>query len=531
MSQQSRNTPARSRANRPIRFTARSTPKGGVKAVAVPRSRRSRPSRMAPSSNQSLPKSANIQFDRSIGPKTGLNMSSIAAMGSEVGKMSRKYAKIAREMVLPIDATGAPELIPAKNPRFMCARNIRKEVDISQATNGANITISMEPDLFLPAFISNALSTANFPVTAQNFGGTGNLVQPSGAAAPALGDQKFFDTASDAAVIAVQNITDSAAVVWPGYNCVTTGTALLPVYWTWTFKNKSNTANAIPTVTVWNKVTGGPWVLVGTTKGLTEGSSDSVLYTDVTGTMTSWGYLIAGSSGKEITFLTTTACTSNGGGYIVPTGGQPLFSGFPSFILDEKISSGRVTAMSVLVVNTSSALVKGGNVAGARVPFNFNSFDPSGLPTAMSGLPSNRQYQGSAEYGFYAFWVPGELDELEPDTIAKMRANYRTSDRLMVNLSGLQPGATFKVIFNFIVNFYTQNQVFEKRLTPPSTQEWDRVLHSIQAIPSCSCNPEHESIFREYLRKASAAGSSMYKHYDKNRAVYDGLMAILAGLV
>lgn len=218
--------------------------------------------------------------------------------------------------------------------------------------------------------------------------------------------------------------------------------------------------------------------------------------------------------------------TGNDAVQYVGGGTSSIAKGFDNYVLDNTITRGRVTAVSVLATNTSAALNKQGQIFAARC-------EPRGLTrladmdTYIRGLAGNRQYIGAAEYGAYVWWYPKNQLSQSVLPIESAIDTLRTDDLLLLYFKGLNPGAgltTFNLQFTYTVEIFSpSNQAFEKLDTPAVTPEYQMLQQMLAAMPCASCNPAHEDIFRRIVDKAR----SLHGHYQENKAVYDSLAAIL----
>jgi len=212
--------------------------------------------------------------------------------------------------------------------------------------------------------------------------------------------------------------------------------------------------------------------------------------------------------------ITAGAVTINAARLLVPA--------FSEAISDYEISRGRVTSLSMLITNNSSALSKGGSIAAGRVPV---SVDPFGDVTEqLSRLPPNKVWVRDAEHGAYCWWMPNTDEQANVSEVQNFRVNYSEADYLLAQVRDWPVGASIKVTFRWCVEFYSPDQIFEKEHTPCLTEAYRVHRHILGLMPAATCNPEHEKNFKDYLHTAIQWGK------DGASWVADNKELILAGL-
>lgn len=194
---------------------------------------------------------------------------------------------------------------------------------------------------------------------------------------------------------------------------------------------------------------------------------------------------------------------------------------FQKFALDNRVQACRVISMSVLMTNSSSDLNNGGTIDVGNVPRDFNPYDD--VAGNLAGLPANRKYQGPAKTGGYAVWNPDQDDEWQPDNLQQKIVSLNDSTFLFGRVRGWGGAgvSSMKMKFDWIVEFYTDNQLFEKVLTPPQTPEFNLLRYVIASMPRATCNPGHVEALKSLLRSAVSAGTKAYGWYDSHRGVID----------
>lgn len=234
---------------------------------------------------------------------------------------------------------------------------------------------------------------------------------------------------------------------------------------------------------------------------------------------------ISGTTGTlisyQVNFFDAVIRTSLSNQYVGPA--------FAKQIIDDDISAGRVLSLSVLAHNTSNALSLGGNVTAARVPYDFNIFGD--IQSDVARLPANRRYQDSASEGAHIFWVPRTAEEYQIAPIAEKAAQYDKSEFLLVDFTGLPAGATFLVQFDWIIEFYSPDQKWEKVMTPPITPKFEALWYCVLETQAATSNSSHLDLLRGLARNGKKAIGSIMDHYSDNKELYNGLASLLASIV
>lgn len=243
--------------------------------------------------------------------------------------------------------------------------------------------------------------------------------------------------------------------------------------------------------------------------------------------LTRWLGLI-GVTGVDGVVLKFNAALSNAA--IIPQAGDPFLGvAFAQQIIDKDITVGRVVSMSVLAHNTSNALQLGGNVTAGRVPHTFSPFDD--VQTQIAKLPSNRKFQDVATDGAYTFWVPQILDEYFVDTIQFKAQQYADSEYILMKFEGMPVGATLMVQFDWIVEFYSPSQIWDKAPCPPLTPAFDALRYAVLQCDSSSANANHLELLKSLYGRGKKAVNQAMSHYSDNKEVYNGLASLLASLL
>lgn len=206
-----------------------------------------------------------------------------------------------------------------------------------------------------------------------------------------------------------------------------------------------------------------------------------------------------------------------------------LYNGIEKFITENSITKARLTAVGALLTNTSPLLERGGNISVARAdPSIVSEF--SDIQGAISRLPENRRYTGDAAKGGYVWWFPGSASSQNLKDISEARSDLIHDKVLLFYLTGLGVGegksTSFLLTINWVVEFYSNKQAFEKLQPPPINQKWLAMQYTLSVAPACTCNPEHEGLFNQILNKGRAA----YEHYKENEALYNSLLVAISSL-
>jgi len=435
--------------------------------------------------------------------------------------LSPYFTKLATQMIMPSMAGNGLVPSPNSTPAQVCVRKIRKTFVVrSSSTNfGNGFTVAMFPDLFTPGFISASadLLIPNPPsavqITGRNEWTNAGPTMSSGTVSVRAGGSH--------SVCAQRMIADSGAVQRLGYSL----TPLAATTYSLSLENDSDT---VATFNTMYKVTGGAWTIlstdtvgfggsVHTIKGTLPLNTDAIAFVPST-TIASVGKL------RSTMILTV--------GQFFSPGSVSLTNAFEMFVIDNNIKTGRVISMSLLVRNTSPAIANGGNICAGRVPFDFHPINE--VFQSMSILPENRRYQGPASTGAYVSWMPSQFDEFEIDNIDQKRVSYSQSEYIISQIDGWAPPvdtvASATIECEWCVEFFTPNQVFEKVLTPPRTEEFELLFHVLLSMPAATCNPEHVKLLKDLLRKGGESVKSGLQFVDKNRSTINAVLALLAKL-
>lgn len=438
--------------------------------------------------------------------------------------LSPYFTKLATQMLMPSMAGNGLVPSPNSTPSQVSVRKIRKTfvVKSSDANFGDGFTVAMFPDLFTPGYITSKATVLipDPPSVVQihaycYWEDAGPSMQSGTVAVKASGNPR--------SVSSLVEITDAALVKRLGFN-------LTPLAAT-SYTNYMENNKSMPvTIHTMYKVAGGNWTILTTDnigagetlpiKGNLPANTDAIAYVPVTsGQNTKGGH------------INCNLVLQNG--QYSSLGSIPLSNAFEPFVIDNGILTGRVISMSLLVRNTSPEIANGGNICAGRVPCRFNPI--SNVFQEMSVLPENRRYQGPAATGAYASWMPSQFDEFEIDNIENKRETYLQSEYIIIQINGWAPPvgtvASASIECEWCCEFFTPNQVFEKVLTPPRSEEFEVLFHILLSMPAATCNPEHGKLLKELLRKGGESVKSGLQYYDKNKATINTVLSLMLKLL
>lgn len=164
------------------------------------------------------------------------------------------------------------------------------------------------------------------------------------------------------------------------------------------------------------------------------------------------------------------------------------------YIKTSLVNQFRVTAMSVLVRNTTDASHDTGNIAIARTQRGWYPDGSGTLYSQIEKLPNSGTF--NLANGAFAWWLPSS--QLEED-FRSSDLEYSDMSGLIANVS-LAPGASCAFDYHFAIEFQTTAQVFSQVETPIWTPEWESLLRAVGKMPAVSENPDHLKLFGDFLR-------------------------------
>lgn len=428
-------------------------------------------------------------------------------------------AQYARQFLLPVDVGGAKPLSvsPSNYPSQVCVRHIHKVVDVSSATHAGGFSTIMNPNLMAPGFVSNSGAVTMppagpGPVALSCQGVSYDPVLPTFTYMPGI---KVMDSVSEQ-IFTTTPIADSALDLKSGL-VMTPSAASNGTF------SVLNTGPDLCKFEIWYKVALGAWTIISTNT-LASGQDKTTTFL-IPLNANSLGFSFASGSKSSRISLKIAIDAKQFSALAVDSIGPA----FDRFILDNELSMGRVISMSILATNTSPDLANGGTINAGRVPRSFHPFTQ--IAANLAALPENRRWQGPASTGAYVTWMPSQFDEYEIDNLASKQLQLSEAEYLIVNVQGWNPpaGATssFRLQFDWIVEFYTPNQLFEKVLTPPMSREFEVLFHILLSMPAATCNPGHVDALRNLVRKGVEYGKGAYRFYNDHRVIIDGIVAAL----
>ena len=440
---------------------------------------------------------------------------------------ARLQSQYARQLVLP-SSVSSPILLPAETTRQMCSRIITKVFDVTPAnlTASNSVVVVMGPNMLMPASVSRAGGTVIPSVGRDNLTAVGKLIDD------VENDQRLSGlfqvttvngSKGDAPLV---RIVDSLGEAGHGLFWNSAGgnvDCMLEMHHT---SASTSLYFNVATTTGAN-----PWSSVVHVGPLFERESLPFAFAVPVGTLGISFYWSTDAAGLVHTHdVVKYNLRMHDSAAAVTLGPDlTLFPEIPAAILDSKITDGRVVSMSVLLTNTTSDIYKQGDISIGRVLGELLLRPPSEWVTAMSALPENRRHLGQASQGRYAYWIPDSIQTSEPVSRIDFGSAYRDSEYLVAVIRNLDPLHTsFRATFTWNVEFFSESQLFEKRLTPSVTQDYKELFRAVSMMPAASCNPEHEGLFRSLFQKAIGGAGAVYQHYQGNKAMYDAIAKALA---
>lgn len=450
------------------------------------------------------------------------------------GKVATNLSQYATQLVLP-GYTAAPRVLPNSAPSQVCARVYRRVVDVSQATSN-HLRVVMLPDLFNPGYVStnNLVSIPTAAPGPLSLTGVIQTTTDSPAAAVNFPASVFKAFAADTNSV----IPTSSAGHYGDFNSadgygrgfpanIPSGSVVSAV-----FKNASNTkVTAKVSLYVQYNNAGAETTTRVSQLAVGENESASVNYVvpPTTDNRLISIFWVVGNSSKEITLKVEFGFTS---AQVTSGAGVPFSPAFSRQIIDNRVSHGRVTAMSLYCQCTTAPLNATGNINCGRVPYTFNPL--ADMSAQLSALPKNRAYQGKFQDGAFVTWLPSQLEECEVNEVPEMSRILDTAEFIALEIPNWIAGATARLEFVWSVEFYTPNQNFDKILTPPRTPEWNALYYALLSLDAAHCNPEHEETIKDYIRKVTqgiAKAVSWWNEHSETLIAAGEAIAVGAGML
>jgi len=427
------------------------------------------------------------------------------------------------QMMLP-EFSGSDFVLQAsQTPAAMCVRHFSRTFNITGATHPNGFSVVMFPDLFRPCYHTSSVAitlpaAALGPVTLRSdrveFDSAGTMrgQQEWSLGCTNLGVDSTATSVSDA-------IVDSAASTKYGFNIVPNPVAQTMTYCVEDATKKKGVPHVL---SMYYKIAGGAWILLNdvtleesivTTRSVNLPANAVAIAWSATAAST--GMIFKFAVGLPLTQITTNAAYT-------------MSPPFEQAVEELEVEYGRVVGLALLIKNTSSDLYNGGNIMSGRVPNSFNPW--TGGANDLSQLTDDRRYIGQAKYGTYTWWMPSEISETSADQPNKLVKVYSESEYLFAQLNGWSAQSSAEIQAHWVVEFNSKKQLFEKKLTPVWTEQYQIMRSILLAVPAASCNPEHENLFKEYANKALDAGKGAVGWIAEHKDALLSAMALLSEL-
>lgn len=197
-----------------------------------------------------------------------------------------------------------------------------------------------------------------------------------------------------------------------------------------------------------------------------------------------------------------------------------LFNSEAQTLASQRVSTYRVTAMSMLVSCAASSLENGGVIAAARTR---PGWVPSSHETAYESITrlQDHSYKGPVRDGAYVWWLPTDLAEMDQRPFGA-RAAEETALIVAGRLDSRN--ATLQITFNVNFEFYSALQLFEHEVGPPLTDDFVRAYHFLDSLPAATCNPKHSDILKGVLKSLGSTAKKTGRYLAANPEL---LMALL----
>lgn len=438
------------------------------------------------------------------------------------------YKSWARQIMYPGESSN-PSVLPAETAGAFCARRIQKSfvIDGNSIAADGTCALMMSPNLLSPVEILQS-GVSYIPVAP----GQVNIQAELKAGANTTQMFHISDITGAHADEPSSAIVDAAAVVKQGIYLATNN----PCHISWSIAQVGQ-YDGPWTVKLWVRVPGGNWsaatstpVVSGANHALTQGTAtigtgDAICLS----LCDSQGVVLPANQTLHVkASLAFSTTAGDGPSQFSGVAAKHLYRKIGEYIMESNIEDCRLTGMSMLVINTSAALEKQGDIYIGRIPRAGATSFTSDMPSYMAALPQNRVHIGAAEFGGYAWWYPDVIETQNPAPIEAMSAALSRQDILFCYMKGLDARSSFQVVFNWNVEFYTPNQLFEKIPTPIMTQDWRTLMCVLSSVPAASCNPDHFELFKQLIQRAYSGAQSVASHYKEHKALYDGLFGLLA---
>ncbi len=428
--------------------------------------------------------------------------------------LSSYYSRCAEQMVNPSKVV-SPVVLPDEGASAVCCRKYTRTLAYKQS-DYAKLRLAMFPNLFMPGFVAGGPSITVPSAAAGLVVMSGLLKANLDADSNAQAVVNFKDAVGGGGGGTLNPLTDAAGVTRNGFVCsIATGTMFTLFAADKSPASVLQVASPAPIIAIYGAAAGGNWVLFKQTEIIPSRGNYWEVTVPAGGIFTKFALVVGGTKSKDTSIDFAFSFTSAQ----FVTGAVGTFApAFGEQIIEEHISQGRVTHMSMLIRNTTAPIYSSGTICAARVPVGFDvgAYSGNWLQSA-STLPSNRQYIGPFQTGAYVFWTPEQLDEYQVDNVGEKLTAYRDSSYLVAEVPDWIAGATVEVTFTWVVEFYTPSQNFDKVPTPPMTPEWRMIWDLVTRTPAAMCNPEHESETKAFLNSVKSTLTDIYEFYGENK--------------
>lgn len=403
-------------------------------------------------------------------------------------------------------------LVPDRSAKRRCTRRFQKVVAINSAMPGATtgFTVVARPSLSMPFATSGA--SRNVPTSAGAYTVKGHVRILSSANQKNAGDS-FQAVANNGQQGVGRLVYDAVHNLWEltASNTATEeGDAVLTYH--------SHVPDGGSAVIETFRETGAAWVSLS--KQLAS-VNDTVLLLGATAN-TKLGFRFTSVVGDQVTLRYSYAIGGVSTGQVALASGIDLPSGDFMEEFSNVAEGGRLTAMSLLVTNTSPNTANGGDVFAARVPSDVPYYTtPANMKKSCPDM-----YNGKADKGAYVWWLPSEEAAQSYADLDQAVAQLADDNYLWVTVEGWGGDYTSSamITFTWVVEFFAESQMYEKHIPPPRDDAWELTFQTLARLPSATCNPSHKELFRSFLGGAKEAYNKASSHYSRNKTLYDLLL-------
>jgi len=440
----------------------------------------------------------------------------------------RQIAKYIQQVVLPSSQT-SPDPLPSRGSVGVATRNIVQEfvMDAEHFDDDGNATFVLFPDPKFGGFCSNSTSKVipADPGSSLILAGPLEVVEDK---TQAFGFEVFdSEDNSNRTFIKSAIYKDDAnkGIASIPFHCFDATSCVIQAH--------PISINVSSYLEIWSE-TAGHWNKIGETAYFHERPT-SMGFT-MNANATRMGFILkalAGSVVGDVGNVVDILITTGGGAQITTGTYEHLFRSFNKIVVDSGIQQGRLASMAVLCTNTTAKLEKQGQIYASRCSKDVLVRPGSMMANELLRLGSQLTYSGPAEHGAYCFWMPRDARLRDVVPLRSVHDLLHMESILVIHISGVDKNAapSFKIRCNWIYDFYTPNQLFEKRPTPACNDVWDTVWTILERMPAGSCNPGHVEMFKSILKQGLDAAGGAVQHYDRNRPLYEGLFRLLTSVL